>query len=231
MTKDPYQVLGVSPSASDDDIAKAYRKLAKTYHPDVNHGSPEAAAKMSEINAAYERIKSGAAAQGSGPYQGQAGYGAQGSYGQAGYGQGGASSSDPFGFGFDPFEFFSGGFAGGRQGASPLGQARSFINAGLFAKADDLLKSMDDRGAEWHCLRAVAQSGMGNAIDALRHAKTAVQMEPDNPEYRGVLNQLQNGGQAYRQRSQGYGMPTVNLGNLCLGVILTNLFCTFCRPF
>ena len=58
MTKDPYQVLGVSPGASDDDIAKAYRKLAKTYHPDVNHGSPEAAAKMSEINAAYERIKS-----------------------------------------------------------------------------------------------------------------------------------------------------------------------------
>ena len=56
-------------------------------------------------------------------------------------------------------------------------------------------------------------------------------MEPDNPEYRGVLNQLQNGGQAYRQRSQGYGMPTVNLGNICLGVILTNLFCTFCRPF
>lgn len=218
MTKDPYQVLGVSPGASDDDIAKAYRKLAKTYHPDVNHGSPEAAAKMSEINAAYERIKSGAAAQGSDAYQGSAAQQAQG-------------SSDPFGFGFDPFEFFSGGFAGGRQNASPLGQARAFINAGLFAKADDLLRSMDDRSAEWHCLRAVTQSGMGNPIDALRHAKTAVQMEPNNPEYRGVLDQLQNGGQAYRQRSQGYGMPTVNLGNICLGVILTNLFCTFCRPF
>jgi len=129
MTKDPYQVLGVSPGASDDDIAKAYRKLAKTYHPDVNHGSPEAAAKMSEINAAYERIKSGAAAQGSSAYgQGQGGFGAQGTYGQAG--QGGQGASDPFGFGFDPFEFFSGGYAGGRQNASPLGQARASSTPG-----------------------------------------------------------------------------------------------------
>ena len=42
MTEDPYKVLGVSPSASDDEIQKAYRKLVKKYHPDVNPGDENA---------------------------------------------------------------------------------------------------------------------------------------------------------------------------------------------
>mgnify|MGYP000963868616 CR=1 FL=1 len=46
MTEDPYKVLGVSPSASDDEIQKAYRKLVKKYHPDVNPGDENAERKM-----------------------------------------------------------------------------------------------------------------------------------------------------------------------------------------
>ena len=57
MTKDPYQVLGVSPDASDDEIKAAYRNLAKKYHPDLNPGDATAAKKMNEINAAYDQIK------------------------------------------------------------------------------------------------------------------------------------------------------------------------------
>ena len=56
MIQDPYRVLGVSPGASDDEIKQAYRRLAKKYHPDVNHGSPEAEQKMKEINEAYDMI-------------------------------------------------------------------------------------------------------------------------------------------------------------------------------
>lgn len=48
MTEDPYKVLGVSPSASDDEIQKAYRKLVKKYHPDVNPGDENAERKMRE---------------------------------------------------------------------------------------------------------------------------------------------------------------------------------------
>jgi len=55
--QDPYTVLGVSRNASEDEIKNAYHKLAKKYHPDLNPGNEAAAAKMKEINVAYDQIK------------------------------------------------------------------------------------------------------------------------------------------------------------------------------
>ena len=52
--RDYYEVLGVSKGASDDEIKRSYRKLAKKYHPDVNPGDKEAEAKFKEIGEAYE---------------------------------------------------------------------------------------------------------------------------------------------------------------------------------
>lgn len=59
MIKDPYKVLGVSPGASEEEITKAYRRLAKKYHPDLNPGDKTAEARMAEINEAYDTIKKG----------------------------------------------------------------------------------------------------------------------------------------------------------------------------
>ena len=75
MIEDPYKILEVSPDASDEEIKKAYRRLAKKYHPDRNPGDEEAARKMQEVNAAYEQIKN--------PEKAQAGrgYGGYGNYG------------------------------------------------------------------------------------------------------------------------------------------------------
>ena len=56
MIDDPYKVLGVSRDASDEDIKRAYRQLAKKYHPDLNPGDKVAAQKMQEVNAAYAWI-------------------------------------------------------------------------------------------------------------------------------------------------------------------------------
>ena len=54
MMMDPYKVLGVAPGATDEEIKKAHRTLAKKYHPDLNPGNSAAAEKMNEINAAYD---------------------------------------------------------------------------------------------------------------------------------------------------------------------------------
>ena len=53
---DPYSVLGLSPGASDEEVKKAYKRLAKKYHPDIAGNSEEAARRMQEINAAYDQI-------------------------------------------------------------------------------------------------------------------------------------------------------------------------------
>ncbi|MBQ7416388.1 MAG: DnaJ domain-containing protein [Oscillospiraceae bacterium] len=89
---DPYQVLGVSPDASDEEIKQAYRRLAKKYHPDRNPGDEEAARQMQRINAAYEQIKDPDKAAGTGRrgygYDSYAGYGRSAggdSYQQAAY--------------------------------------------------------------------------------------------------------------------------------------------------
>ncbi|MDO5784643.1 MAG: molecular chaperone DnaJ [Eubacteriales bacterium] len=109
--RDYYEVLGVSKGATDDEIKKAYRKLAKKYHPDVNKDNPEAAEKFKEASEAYE-ILSDKEKRSRYDQFGFAGVDPNYGAGQGG-GFGGFSSSGFGDFG-DIFDsFFGGGFSSG----------------------------------------------------------------------------------------------------------------------
>ncbi len=233
MINDPYKVLGVAPTASDEEITKAYRKLAKKYHPDLNQGDKEAAKKMSEINAAYEQIKNGDTSQ-SGGYSGQSSYGSGGSQSAGGYNPFG-DGFNPFGengpfSGFDPFWGFGFGGSGGQQkrSYSEFDTVIHYIRAGSFEEAIHVLSNITNRSAQWYYYSAIANDGAGNKITALNHAKTAVMMEPDNPEYQRVLNRIQNGGRAYQQQRQDFGMPIISMDKLCLGLCFARMCCMCC---
>lgn len=85
MIDDPYQILGVSRNASDDEIKQAYRRLARKYHPDVNPGDPVAAKKMQEVNAAYEQIKNPEKSQTGDPFGAYSHQQSNGQYQQAAF--------------------------------------------------------------------------------------------------------------------------------------------------
>ena len=92
--RDYYEVLGVAKNATEDEIKKAYRKLAKQHHPDVNPGNPDAEAKFKEINEAYEVLsdKEKRARYDQFGHQGVGGQGF-GGFGGGSFGGGGAGGS------------------------------------------------------------------------------------------------------------------------------------------
>ncbi len=93
---DPYAVLGLSPSASDQEVADAYRRLARKYHPDLNPGNSAAEERMKEINAAYQLIEDRRSGKQSAPNNHQA---SGNPYGYAG------ANEPPYGnpYGYPPF--------------------------------------------------------------------------------------------------------------------------------
>jgi len=207
MMDDPYKVLGVSRDASDEEIKRAYRRLAKKYHPDLNPGDAEAARKMQEVNAAYDQIKNPQKAQ----RPGQGGY--------SGYGGGY----------YDPFGGYRQQSYGGQNGDQYQNSAYQYIRFGRYQEALNALSNSANRDARWYYLSALANDGLGNQVTALEHIRRAVSMDPDNMEYLQTLEAIEHGGAAYRRSAGNYrgftfgGDPCTNM---CL-CYLAQLFC--CR--
>ena len=176
---DPYSVLGVSPNASDEEIKKAYRELARKYHPDNYQNNPLAdlaEEKMKEVNEAYDAInkmRSGGSHSGGGSYGGSA-YQQSGGYGY-GYQQRQSSSSGAL-----------------------YSRVRQAINAGNIDAAERLLRGAPTQDAEWHFFSGCIAYRRGWLDEARQQYQIACNADPGNMEYRQALNMMQQGGQAYR---------------------------------
>lgn len=214
---DPYNVLGVSRNASDDDIKKAYRSLSRKYHPDANINNPhkdQAEAKFKEVQQAYDQIMR------------EREYGSSGNY-----------SSDDYGAfgGFGPFGGFHAEYRQADSNSSDdnednlhLRAAANYINSGYYREALNILNTITSRNAQWYYYSALANSGAGNIAIALEHAREAVRLEPDNFQYQILVNRLEGGSTWYR-RQQGPYQTTFSTGNnWCMKLCIANLLCNLC---
>ena len=205
---DPYKTLGVSPSASDEEIKTAYRNLARKYHPDVYAGTQMedlASEKMKEINEAYDAILNMRKNPGS-----------NGTYSNS-YGQGRQSYGNPY------QQYY-------QQTNSQFADIRRLIMTGKIIEAEEVLDGVpsDRRDAEWHFLKGSIFYKRGWLDEAFRHFQTAVTMNPGNMEYRSAYNQMAwqrnsgtpnrgGGGQVYTNGCSGC--------DICSGLICADCCC------
>ncbi len=140
--RDYYEVLGLQKSATPDEIKKAYRQLAKKYHPDLNPDNKDAEAKFKEVNEAYEILSDSDKKE---KYDRFGFAGVDPSYG-AGQGGGGFGGFGGFGDGMefdlgDLFGSFFGGFGGGSSRSNPNAPRRgSDIQSNLYLSFEEAAK-------------------------------------------------------------------------------------------
>ena len=199
---DPYSVLGISRDASDEEIKKAYRKLSRKYHPDANINNPnkaQAEEKFKEVQEAYDEIMRQRA---------QGGYQSNGGY------QGGGYS-------------YNSGY--GTEQNPQIQAVYNYLNARRYPEALNVLNGMNNRDAQWYYLSAVANANMGNNLIARDQVNQAVNMEPNNQQYRRLLNQLEWSGQRYQNNpyGAGYGRNTdsCGTGNACCDLWIADTLC------
>ena len=211
MVYDPYQVLGVSRGASDEEIKKAYRSLSRKYHPDANINNPNKAVaeeKFKQVQQAYDQIMK---EKEMGASYGGSGYGSYGGFGDFGFG------------GYQQRQS-----TGGSEYENHLRAAANYIQSRHFKEALNVLNAMQSRNAQWYYYSAIANNGIGNNVMALDHAKKAVSMEPNNMQYRQLLQQLEGGGMWYRDMQGPFYQQSSGGSDFCLKLCIANLICNCC---
>ncbi|MBE6592702.1 MAG: molecular chaperone DnaJ [Ruminococcaceae bacterium] len=200
---DPYKVLGVSPDASDDEIKKAYRALARKYHPDKYRDSDLAdlaSEKMKEVNAAYEEIQN--LRKNGGAQNNNSGY--SGGYNYAG---GNSSSGNP-----------------------TYNEIRRLINSGNIPAAESKLFAIHegDRTAEWNFLYGCVLVKKGQFVDAQRYFDIACSMDPYNNEYKAARENLRRRASGYGGGYNTSGSGGCSTCDMCSGLLCADCCCECC---
>ena len=198
MSQNPYSVLGVDPNATEEDIKKAYRALVKQYHPDLHPGDEAAAKKMSEINEAYELIKSGNAPQYDNAHGSDFSGNMQGSYSRDGetfyY-----SYMDPddiieaiFGSigSFARYGHTGAGFKAAPSDYDLFELFEKYLDRGSLYQAAAALNAISEKDAKWHYCAARLCYENGNLYEAQSHAEWAVSLEPGNAQYKELYDKI-----------------------------------------
>jgi len=199
--KDPYQVLGVSRSASLEEIKVAYRNLAKKYHPDNYDKSPLAdlaAEKMKEINEAYDLITNNFKNKNNNKY-----------------------NSD---------EYY-GNYYNSSSGNSNFADVRQLIYNNRISDAEQILDGVPENSktAEWYFLKGTVYYKRGWFDEAFVHFDRANRMEPENREYSAAINRMLNqrnrGGNVFNNSQSDLCTFCSCMNNLCNTLICLDCLC------
>lgn len=194
----PYSVLGLNENATEEEVKKAYKTLAKKYHPDVCGNDPVAAKKMQEINAAYDQIIN-----------------------HKDYSTGSSDYRNPY----SDFYGYNNRSTDENE-SNQMRAAEAYINARHFREALNVLSSVQvgERNAKWYYYSSISKYYTGDSTGAYNDISEAIRKDPGNYQYKAFLDRMRFGQNTYRQR-QGTYRESDGFLSCCLPLVLLNLFC------
>lgn len=203
--KNPYEVLGISQGASEEEIKRAYKQLVKKYHPDKYQNNPLAdlaEEKLQEINEAYDTLMKNRSAGGAG--------------------------NSAYSYGDNSSAYGAYGNSYGNSANPVYQQIRAALDRNDLYRAEQMLINAPDRSAEWYFLSGVLSFKRGLIDDGMMNVRQAMNMDPDNMEYARIYQQMAAGGNMYANRSNSGGYVQDDMCTKCCMLYCCTSPCSPC---